>query len=349
MTVTALIMAGGSGKRFWPLSTEDRPKQLLNLYSEKTMIRETVDRILPIIPAECIYIATNIKQSEAIKNELPFIPRENIIIEPSFKDTAAAIGLSSLYIKKRHQNPQMIVLASDHLIQNKVRFREILLKAYKVSRKNKTIVSLGIKPNKPEIGYGYIEIDKNSEIGKASKVKAFCEKPDLAKAIKYVNSGNYLWNSGMYIFSVDTILKEIEKYLPKHAKLLNLIDKILEYGLTGEILTNKIAAYYERFDKISIDYGVMEHTDRIQVIPSDFGWNDIGSFTALSDVFEANQNGTVVRDAIIKELNCKNNIIIGNGLEIATIGIEDMVIIQTEDKLLICRKDQVQEIKKILA
>lgn len=349
MNITVLVLAGGSGQRFWPLSTPEKPKQLLSLFSDQSMIRETINRVLPLVPPDKIFIATNIMQYKAIQKELPFIPVDNIIIEPAFKDTAAAIGYGSLYINQSYPDSEVIVLASDHLIKDEINFRNVLKIAVNEAHENRTIVTLGIKPSKTEIGYGYIETEPNTKLEEVSQVKRFCEKPNYDLARYYVESGNYFWNSGMFVFSIKTIFEEFKAYLPKHYSNLMKLKTIIETGLWGEELSKEVAFNFEVFEKVSIDYGIMEHSNRIKVIPSDFGWNDIGSFTALEDVFEPNENGTVFKTATINELNSKNNIIIGANTYIATIGIEGVVIIQTENTLLICKKDQLHDIKKLLS
>ncbi|MHD0314653.1 mannose-1-phosphate guanylyltransferase, partial [Fusobacterium varium] len=243
--LTAIIMAGGSGERFWPLSTPERPKQLLKIFSEKTMIRETVDRILPIIEAENIFIATNIIQAKEIEKELSDIPRENIIIEPAFKDTAAAIGYSSLIIENRFKNKlkdgeklEIVILASDHLIKEEEEFRKIILIAAKEASENGMIVTLGIKPDKPETGYGYIEVkDDEIELNSICKVKRFREKPSQELAESYLASGKYLWNSGMFIFTADTIFKNFEVLMEEHSTIFKEIKKEFKENLTGEELS----------------------------------------------------------------------------------------------------------------
>ncbi|PKM95090.1 MAG: mannose-1-phosphate guanyltransferase [Firmicutes bacterium HGW-Firmicutes-1] len=348
MNNTVLIMAGGSGQRLWPLSTQERPKQLLSLFSERTMLRETVDRVLPLVDANRIFIATNIMQSKAIMNELPFIPTQNIIIEPAFKDTAAAIGYASIYIDYCYPDAEIIVLASDHVIKNEESFRNVLVTAIDEAYNNGSIVTIGIKPTKPETGFGYIEIEPDSEYGGVVAAKRFCEKPCIERAIEYIEQGNYLWNSGMFIFNVRIIFREFKEYMPKHYQTLMEMKSFVETGLWGEALSDEVAFFFEAFERISIDFGIMEHSKVIKVIPAEFGWNDIGSFTAFEDLFEPNENGTICRSVRVNELNSRNNIIIGTNKQIATIGIEDVVIVQTEDTVLICKKDQVQDIKKLL-
>lgn len=349
--LTAFIMAGGSGERFWPLSTKERPKQLLKLIdSKRSMIRMTVDRILPMIPAERIFIGTNAIQAGAIRNELPMLPKENVIVEPAFKDTAAAIGYGAVKIKqsleKRVQSSDkeeeitMVVLASDHLIKNEENFRNRLTTAVESAKKSKSIVTLGIKPTKPETGYGYIETEE-CYIGEAAPVKRFWEKPNLERAQEYVASGKYLWNSGMFVFEIRTMMKAFERYMPKHFEIL----KELKVE-SGELKTREL---FEGFEKISVDFGIMEKAENIEVIPVDFGWNDIGSYTALDEVFEHRETGTVDRNGKVREFNSKNNIILGTGSkEIALLGVEDMVVVETEREILVCKKSEAQNIKKII-
>lgn len=344
----AYIMAGGSGERFWPLSTSEKPKQLLKLFSEKSMIRETVDRILPLIPAERIFIGTNIKQAKGILEELPMLSEANIVMEPAFKDTAAAIGYGAMYIKHRIEDACMVVLASDHLIQNPELFRSIIEKAVEEAVQNHTIVTLGIKPAFAETGYGYIETSKNIALENIYPVERFWEKPNKERAEEYVASGNFLWNSGMFIFEVSTILEEIERYMPRHFKVLSAINEPIVAGFEKEELAEKTAPFFDSFQKISIDFGVMERSIRIKVIPSDFGWNDIGSFSALADVFIPDQNGNIVRNSALRQLDCKNNIIVTDQYDVGVIGVSDLIIVQTQGRLLICHKDRAQEIKKIL-
>ncbi len=354
--LTAIIMAGGSGERFWPLSTPEKPKQLLKIFSEKTMIRETVDRILPIIKPENIFIATNIIQAKEIEKELSDIPKENIIIEPLFKDTAAAIGYSSLIIEngfkdrlKENEKIEVVVLASDHLIKKEEEFRNAILKASKEAEENGVIVTLGIKPHKPETGYGYIEVkDKNIGLNSICKVRRFREKPSYETAESYLNAGNYLWNSGMFIFTTETIFKNFEVLMEEHTEIFNELREVLKSNLTGKELSDKVKPYFEKFEKISIDFGIMEYSKNIRVIPVDIDWNDIGSFNAFDEIFQKDETGNIVRGKEIKNLDSKNNIVISKDLNISLLGIEDLVIVQNKENLLITRKNRTQDIKKII-
>lgn len=353
--LTALIMAGGSGERFWPLSTPTRPKQLLSLFSDKSMIRETVDRILPIINVDKIFIATNVLQASEIKKELPDIPEKNIIIEPLFKDTAAAIGYTSLIIEERFKNLgekiEIIVLASDHLIKEDKKFRDIILKGAKEAHENSTIVTLGIKPDKPETGYGYIEVGANENIvlNEIYKVRRFREKPNRETAEQYVASGKYLWNSGMFLFTTETIFKNFEVLMPEHTEIFSEIRKEISKGLIGQELSNSTKKMFDKFEKISIDFGIMEYSKNIKVIPVSIGWNDIGSFTALLEVFQSDETGNIIRDAKVILHEASNNIVVGKDCTISLLGVKNLIVVKNGDNILISHKDSAQDIKKIVA
>ncbi len=346
----ALIMAGGSGERFWPLSRKNKPKQLLKLIHEKTMIRETFERILPLIPKENIFISTNKDYYEEIIKEIPELQNSHIIIEPLKKDTAACIAYSTMIIKRVYEKCQLLILPSDHLIEDENKFREILEVASDISYKEQSIITLGIKPTKVETAYGYIEVDKKEEKKEFYSALRFWEKPNYERAEAYVEAGNYYWNSGMFICDIDLLIEKYRKYLPKHFNIIEKIEKNLK-TFTGGILEQSefVRSDFEKFEKISIDFGIMEKSNNIKLIPVDFGWNDVGSYTALDDLFVHNKNNSVVKEGQVIELSSKNNIIIGkNNKLIATLGVEDLIVVEVEDVLLICKKDYAQQIKKLL-
>jgi mannose-1-phosphate guanylyltransferase len=344
----ALIMAGGTGKRFWPLSTDEHPKQLLKLFSDKSMLRETVERILPLIPIENIYIATNIVQADAINQEIPMLPKENLIIEPAFKDTAAAIGFSSLYIQRRQHDATLVVLASDHLVMDEEAFIETVKIGASEAEYNRDIITLGIRPTRPEIGYGYIKVDQDIELKKIYKVEKFLEKPKLEQAKEYFEAKTYLWNSGMFIFSVKTIMREIKKHMPKHYRVLKNIQFYIDQNLSGTLLAEKTRLLFDDFERLSIDYGVMEKSSHVKVIPSEFGWNDVGSFTAYEDVYDKDEENNIVLKSDFKSVDSHGNIVLTDNLEIKAVGLKDMIVVQSGDKLLICNKYEIDKMKKIL-
>lgn len=346
--LTFLIMAGGSGERFWPLSTKEKPKQLLKIFSNKSLIRLAYERILPLVDKEQIFIATNKIQLKALKDELPELNDSRIIIEPAFRDTASAIAYGSLMISKYYDNPTICVLASDHLIANEDEFRKVIRIA-EIEADKGNIVTLGIKPEYPETGYGYIEVDE-AILNKPTKALAFKEKPNLELAKLYFNSGKYLWNSGMFIFKYNTILKALNKYSQNHYNISIELSKLINEN-NGVFTANNIRDIFMKFEKKSIDYAVMEKANNIVVIPSSFGWNDVGSYLAFDELFTKDENNNVTYNVKSITVDSTNNIIISqeNNHNINLLGINNMIIVITKDNLLIIPKDRCQEIKKILA
>lgn len=343
-----LIMAGGSGERFWPLSTREKPKQLLSLVSDKSMIRETVDRVLNYVNPIDIYVATNEIQSKGIMAELNDIPKRNIIIEPAFKDTAAAIAYGSTIISRDSENDEVIaVLASDHLIENVDEFINSIKIAENIANEG-FIVTLGIKPRRAETGYGYIQI-KNMEINTPTDAVKFMEKPNLVTAKTYIEQGDYVWNSGMFVFKYSSIMNEMKKYIPNHVKIIDQIKENLG-ELTGMKLSKYAKKYFDEFERISIDFAVMEKSKIIKCIPVDFGWNDIGGFNSLEEVFEKNIDNNVVNNATYIQIDSYNNTIITNRKSrlITSIGISNTVIVDTDSALLVCNKKDTQRIKELL-
>jgi len=342
-----LIMAGGSGERFWPLSTKENPKQLLSLVSEKSMIRETVERVLGLVNFDDIFIATNAIQVEGMKRNIPELRDENIIIEPLFRDTAAAIAYGSTYISKYEENPTIVVLAADHLIEKVDRFL-VAIKIAAAEASKGSIVTLGIKPTRPETAYGYIKIESNLE-NVATKAMRFLEKPNYETALDYLDDGHYMWNSGMFIFTYNTIMSELKKYVPNHIEVIkHMKDEIMEFN--GLILSEKTKPYFNNFERISIDYAVMEKSDLIKCLPVDIGWNDVGGYNSLADLFEKDQSNNIVKNARYVFVDSNNNIIISesNDKLITTIGVENMIIVDSKNGLLVCNRDNAQRIKELL-
>jgi len=343
-----LVMAGGSGERFWPLSTKEKPKQLLTLISSKSMIRETVDRVLNYVEPKDIYVATNKIQSEGIISELKDIPENNVIIEPAFKDTAAAIAYGSLIISRDSDKDEVIaVLASDHLIANLDGFIQSLKIAEETAIEG-YVATLGIKPSRPETGYGYIQLN-NLNLNQPSKAIRFMEKPNLETAIEYLEQGNYVWNSGMFIFKYSTIINELNKYIPNHVAVINDMKKVIGEKV-GLELSNITRPFFDRFERISIDFAVMEKSQIIQCIPVDFGWNDVGGFKSLEEVFEKDNDNNIIKDVKYVQVDSSDNIVISDRKSrlITSIGVSNMVIVDTKDALLVCNKDDTQRIKELL-
>jgi len=342
----AVIMAGGKGSRFWPRSREKRPKHLLDIVSDKTIVRETVDRISPMIPPERILIVTGQSHARELIRQLPEIPEENIIIEPVGRNTAPCIGLAALHIRRKAPGAVMLVLPSDHLIADDNRFRKILCMAAVVARQGDHLVTIGIKPTGPETGYGYIEQgDEQMRIAgeKVYGVRSVREKPDLTQARALLVRGGFSWNSGMFVWQVSTILKAMERWLP------GLYDDLLqiETALGSAQEAAVIDQVYRTAQSVSIDYGVMEKADNTLVIPGDFGWSDVGSWDALWEVSPRDERGNVVRGRAIN-VESRNCLVHSPGKTVALVGVEDLIIVETGDALMICKRGASQDVRKVV-
>jgi len=340
----ALIMAGGKGTRFWPLSTEEKPKQFLNLIGEDTMIQVTVNRIKPIIPIERIFVCTGEIYVDLVKEQLPELPERNIIIEPEGRNTAPCIALSALVIKRYYKNANMIVLPSDHLISNDKEFRDIIENSNTFIRENNdAIITLGMHTSRPETNYGYIKYGEVSEKLNGHsiiKVDKFVEKPNLEKAEKYMKEGCYLWNGGMFIWSVDNIIKQIKKYSTKTYESLHNIENVEEEKLQGFINDN-----YCNTEAISIDYAVLEKSEDIYVIPSDIGWDDVGSWEAIERYSEKDINGNI-HIGNIDCTNGHNNLIVAANHNVIIDDLCDIYVIENDGKIIIGKKDKISRIKE---
>lgn len=344
MKVTALIMAGGKGERFWPRSRKNNPKQFLCLTGDgKTMIQQTVERIRSIVDIEDIFIATNEKYKELVKQQLPEIPDENILLEPIGRNTAPCIGMGAVHVRRKYDDAIMMVLPSDHQIKYKGMFLNVLKDAIKVAKEDNNLVTLGITPTAPETGYGYIKFSPDETLGRAFKVDKFVEKPDAAKAKEYLETEEYLWNSGMFVWKASTILNSIEKHLPE---IYNGLKKI-EESIGTEDEKSILNGVFEVIPSESIDYGILEKESNIFVIPGTFGWDDVGSWLSVERMKQANESGNVVEGNAMT-LNVKNCIVEGEDKLIALIGVHDLVVVDTKDATLICAKDSTQDIKKIV-
>ncbi|ADL68461.1 Mannose-1-phosphate guanylyltransferase [Thermoanaerobacterium thermosaccharolyticum DSM 571] len=345
--ITGVIMAGGKGERFWPKSRIKMPKQFLKLYGDRTMIQQTVDRLKRLMPIKNIFVVTNIDYAGLISDQIPELPTENILIEPMGKNTAACIGLAALHTERLDKDSIMVVVPSDHVIKDEETYLGVLKTAIEKAKSGNNLVTIGIKPLHPETGYGYINFRKiTHEIlnnNPVHKVERFVEKPDYDTAVKYVESGNYLWNSGMFIWKTSTILNAIKEYMPQLYSALNVIREHFDSDEIEKVLYEE----YSKLESISIDYGIMEKAKNVYVVPGDFGWDDVGSWTSIERLYEKDENGNVIKGNVVS-VDTKKCIITGSDKLIATLGIEDVIVVDTEDALLICSKDKAQNVKEIL-
>lgn len=344
MKKTALIMAGGQGERFWPRSRKALPKQFLSLTEDnKTMIQLTVERILPLVDMEDIYIATNENYRGLVKEQLPLLPEENILCEPVGRNTAPCIGLGAACVSAKYEDALMIVLPSDHVIKCIDVFRDTLKTACETAEAGENLVTMGITPNYPETGYGYIKFYKDQILGQANLVQEFVEKPDLETAKAYLASGEYLWNSGMFVWKVSTILKRMEEFLPDtYAGLMKIKDTIGTQDFAS-ILKEE----FYHFQSVSIDYGILEKADHIYTLPGNFGWDDVGSWLAVKRLHEADEHDNLLLGNVIA-IDSESCIVEGNQRLIAMAGIKDLIVVDEKDAILICHKDNAAQIKDII-
>ncbi|GAA4296403.1 mannose-1-phosphate guanylyltransferase [Anaerocolumna aminovalerica] len=344
MKMTALIMAGGRGERFWPKSRKTMPKQFLSLTGDgKSMIQLTVERILPIVNIEDIFISTNKDYKSLVLEQLPNIPKENILCEPYSRNTAPCIGLGAIHISKKYDDAIMMVLPSDHLIKYSSMFINTLKDASEIAQKNSNLITIGITPDYPETGYGYIKFNPSMYEGRSFQVDRFVEKPNLEFAKEYIASEEYLWNSGMFVWKVSSILSKMNEFMPDTYQGLLKIREAIGTE-TEEVVLEK---EFREFQSISIDYGIMEKSQNIYTLPGTFGWDDVGSWLAVERIKKTNEYGNVV-DGNVITIDSKDCIIEGGNKLIATVGIENLIIVDTEDATLICQKDSAGDIKKVL-
>ncbi|HUU41762.1 MAG TPA: sugar phosphate nucleotidyltransferase [Desulfatiglandales bacterium] len=342
----AVIMAGGKGTRFWPLSRENRPKQLLNITgsAQGGLIRKTVELIKPIIPVNRIKVVTALSQLDAIKKAIPEVAGENVIAEPIGKNTAPAIGISALFVERDDPNAVMAILPSDHYIEDEKKFRQTIIAGADHASEGDFVVTIGIPPRGPETGYGYIEaesiVDKKLEI---YSVKSFHEKPDINTARLFIEKGNFFWNSGIFIVRASNILKEIKKYLPHNYRWLMKIKSSL--GRDEESAVMREA--YQNMETISIDYGVIEKSKHVLMVKGEFGWNDVGSWPSAAQYWPKDSNGNASIGELIN-LDSSQCIVYSPKKPVALLGAKDLIIVEEEDVILVCKKERSQDIGKFV-
>lgn len=343
MKITALIMAGGRGERFWPKSRISRPKQFLSLTSDGlTMIQKTVKRIRSIVDIDDIYISTNEMYRELAEEQLPEIPRENIMCEPVPRNTAPCIAFVAAVIAKKYGDAIMLVLPSDHLIGIEDIYVDTLRKAISKAKIGNSLVTLGITPTYAETGYGYINFGKSS--GDAYEVEKFVEKPDLPTAEKYLSSGKYLWNSGMFIWKISSFMENVKKLMP------NVYSRAMKIGEAAGTLEfdETLEREFSAMPSESVDFGIMEKAENIFTVPGSFGWDDVGNWLAIERINKTDENGNYIEgDVIISD--AKNVTVCAGKRLVSVVGAEDMIIVDTDDTVLICSKNSTQDVKKIIA
>jgi mannose-1-phosphate guanylyltransferase len=351
-----IIMAGGRGERFWPLSREKMPKQLLTLLGKRSFLQQAVDRVLPLVPAKNIFVITNEAQLPEVRKQLPTIPKSNLVAEPVGRDTCAAVTLGAALVGARSTTGVMAVLPADHVIPDEKKFQQVLDDAFDLAGRGRAIVTIGIKPSEPSTGYGYIQVGEALPPPQGAKkykttffrAERFVEKPYFDKALEYVNSGQYRWNAGMFIWSFVTVTEGLQKHQPEMYAACQRWFKVANQSAK---LAKVLAKEYPGIKKISIDYALMEHAQNVIVADGAFAWDDLGSWTALARHLKADPEGNcAVADFI--HVDAARNIIFDartkNRTPIAVVGLRDSILVQTDDAVLLAHKSQAQKVKELV-
>jgi mannose-1-phosphate guanylyltransferase len=352
-----IIMAGGRGERFWPVSREKTPKQLIRLLGDRSFLQQAVDRVLPLVPLKNILVITNAAQAAEVRKQLPRLPKDNVVAEPVGRDTCAAVTLGAALVGARSTTAVMAVLPADHVIPDEKKFQQVLSDSFDVAGRGQAIVTIGIHPSEPATGYGYIHVGDPLPAPAGAKrfktsfsrAERFVEKPDLEKAVEYVSSGHYRWNAGMFVWSFVTITNGLEKHQPE---MFAACKRWFEAARQPARLARVLAKEYPDIKKVSIDYALMEHAQNVVVADGSFSWDDLGSWTALSRHIKPDAEGNcAVADFL--HVDAARNIVFdarskGRRTPIAIVGLRDSIIVQTDDATLVAHKSQAQKIKELV-
>lgn len=336
----ALILAGGSGTRFWPLSRKSNPKQLLALEGERSLLRETLERLRPLVEPRDVWVCTTEALAERVRRDLPEVPPEQVLAEPEGRNTAPAIGWSVRSMPEEARRDVIAVLPADHRMGDPAAFRETLERAGRVVEREDRVMTLGVVPRWAETGYGYLELEPEPGPEGVRRVRRFVEKPSAGNAARFVEAGNYLWNAGIFVFRGTTLLSILERLQPELARGLEEIA-----GVSGR--PDRLRELYGRLPKDSIDYAVMEKLGEISTLPLDCGWSDLGSWEALDEVLPRDEDGNTGRGDRLA-VDARGNLLFSDAGLIAVVGVEDLVVVRTGDVVLVCPKSRSQEVKKLV-
>ena len=342
----AVIMAGGIGSRFWPRSRKATPKQFLNVFGDATLIQNTIARLQGIVPPERCFIVTHERYTEQVKRQLPAVPEENILAEPVSRNTAPCIAYAAVKLMSIDPDATMIVLPADHLIEDVRTYHNVLSVAIEKAQQDDALVTIGITPTHPETGYGYIQFEGTVSDGgehQAHPVKTFAEKPNLATAQRFLESGDFLWNSGMFIWKASTILDQMAQHLPEAHEAFQPLQDALGTESEAEVLLHS----FQSCPRISIDYGVMERAGSVFVVPGSFGWNDVGDWLAVYGLSEKNEHGNATKGNVIMQ-DSKGCYVQGNDRLVALVGMTDAIVVDTKDAVLVCNKESAQKVKHVV-
>ena len=341
----AVIMAGGIGTRFWPASRKEHPKQFLDVFGDGTLIQNTVARLQGLVPPERCLIVTHERYVEKTQKQLPAVPEENILAEPISRNTAPCIAYAATTLAKRDPEATMAVLPADHVIGNVEQYHKTLDVAFETARERNALVTIGIEPTHPATGYGYIQYDEagdeETEL-RACPVRTFAEKPDQSTAERFIDAGDFLWNSGMFIWRADTILDQIETHLPDAHEAFAPVREA-----DGEIDAETLTKAFQNSPRISIDYGVMEQADTVYVVPGAFDWNDVGDWRAVYDLSEKGEHGNVIEGDVIMQDSSRCLVQTEERL-VVLVGINDQVVVDTGDAVLVCDRESAQQVKQVV-
>ena len=351
-----IIMAGGRGERFWPLSREKMPKQLLTLFGKKSFLQETVDRVLPLVPAKNIFVITNGAQLSEVRKQLPKIPKQNLIAEPIGRDTCAAVTLGAALVGARSTTGVMAVLPADHVIPDGKQFQQVLNDAFDLASRGQAIITIGIKPAGPDTGYGYIQVGQQLPPAQGAKktktafyrAERFIEKPYFDRALEYVNSGQYRWNAGMFVWSFVSITEGLQKHQPE---MYAACQRWFKVANNPAKLAKTLAKDYPGIKKVSIDFALMEKAQNVIVADGAFEWDDVGSWTALARHLKPDAEGNCVVADFINVDGARNIIFDArtkNRTPIAVVGLRDSILVQTDDAVLLAHKSQAQKVKELV-
>jgi mannose-1-phosphate guanylyltransferase len=342
----AVIMAGGSGTRFWPASRRNRPKQLIALTSDRPLLRVTADRVIPLVTANRLWVVTTAATVEATRAALPDLPRDHILAEPTGRDTAACTAYAARVLQQHDPDAVCLVFPADHVIPDEARFCSAMAAGAAAVEQRGGLLTFGITPTRPETGFGYLEL--GAEVGehdgwRVHTLDRFVEKPDADTAQEYLTSGGFLWNSGMFAWRAADLLAEVRRQLPLLADGIGAIGDAL--GTTAEFET--LREIYPRLPRTSVDFGIMESARQCWTIPVDFEWSDVGSWPALAEVLEAGDDGNITRGRAL-DLEAFGNILIGNDVVVAAVGVRDLVVVATPDAVLVVPKAEAQKVKGVV-